>query len=384
MGSWEINRRRSALDAFGIEHWRDPLGLASRQSIFPGSIEAALPTDQPTLSGGSAPGLFGRNRTAGYADPAARHGISLALAGPHRTDRLGDIRPAAAPANIGQGSITSRTGIAERLGGMVGGLAEPLLGNKIGRVPDPTPWGAVDALRELNEAIVKRYYAGPSKPEATPRPALQRPQSKPEPAAVPAPRITIRELSELSEIYESSNRGVATISTGENDPGGISYGRHQLSSKEGMMAAFLKSKHGKPFAKFFTGTRPATGEFDARYLKVAASHAEAFDEAQGQFLKENNYDHLEKYARSKGIDTSNITIMKVLWSQSLQHGLAGNKKIIDKAVKKADLRSPESTIRALYDERGKYAIQWVPPRASTKRYEKELPTALEILKRNSQ
>jgi hypothetical protein len=366
--------------------------------MFPGPIEAALTTVPLIPSRTPAPGLFGRNRTAAYGDPAAPsfngasgHGVVQALAGTRRTFRPGDARPAAGPARIGEGSITARyPGQSERLGDLAGDLAEPLLGrrggvrfgNKIERLLDFTPVGTIDALGKLGQAGLKRREADPPQPEVAARPAPQELQPKPQPKAESAPRITIRELGELSEIYESSNQGVATISSGKGDRGGVSYGRYQLSTSERMMAAFLKSQHGKPFAKSFAGTSPGTGEFNARYRKVAASHAEAFDEAQGLFLKEENYDPTEKYARSKGIDTSNLTIKKVLWSQSMQHGPKGNQEIINEAVKKADLRSPESTIRALYDARNDYARNKASPSASTERYEKELPTALKILKRD--
>jgi hypothetical protein len=67
------------------------------------------------------------------------------------------------------------------------------------------------------------------------------------PAPTPVPRSD--QLGAVSAKYESGGRGVETVSSGKGDPGGVSYGSHQLASKTGTMRAFLKSSEGQPFSK---------------------------------------------------------------------------------------------------------------------------------------
>ena len=50
------------------------------------------------------------------------------------------------------------------------------------------------------------------------------------------------QLGALSERYESGGRGCGTVSGGQGDPGGVSYWLHQLASKTGTVAAFLKAE----------------------------------------------------------------------------------------------------------------------------------------------
>ena len=52
-------------------------------------------------------------------------------------------------------------------------------------------------------------------------------------------------LGDLSAKYESGRRGPGIISKGENDPGGKSYGTHQLSLNAGTLARYLKESDFK-------------------------------------------------------------------------------------------------------------------------------------------
>jgi len=53
-------------------------------------------------------------------------------------------------------------------------------------------------------------------------------------------------LGALSAEFESGGRGPGTVSSGKGDPGGVSYGIYQLSSKAGTVAGFL-SGEGAPW-----------------------------------------------------------------------------------------------------------------------------------------
>src|SRR5437868_13354131 len=72
-------------------------------------------------------------------------------------------------------------------------------------------------------------------------------------------------LGSLSEKYESGNRGPGTVSTGKGDPGGVSYGTYQLSSRVGRADAFVK----KYYPEEFKGLKAGTPDFTARWQKLA-------------------------------------------------------------------------------------------------------------------
>src|SRR5947207_15260265 len=74
-------------------------------------------------------------------------------------------------------------------------------------------------------------------------------------------------LGKLSEKYESGARGPATVSTGVGDPGGVSYGTYQLSSKVGRADAFVK----KYYPTEFEGLKAGTDDFTKKWKSLAAS-----------------------------------------------------------------------------------------------------------------
>jgi hypothetical protein len=165
-------------------------------------------------------------------------------------------------------------------------------------------------------------------------------------------------LGAISGKYESGKTGVATISggMGGKDPGGVSYGKYQLSSKNGgTMALFLKSPEGKPFAQFFQGMEPGTKEFSAAYKKVVEQQGQAFEKAQHDFIERTHYKPVEGMASKLGFDTSNRGVQEALFSQSVQHGQKGNKQILENAAKIAGPNATaEQQVQAIYKARGDY------------------------------
>lgn len=67
-------------------------------------------------------------------------------------------------------------------------------------------------------------------------------------------------LGALSERFESGGRGPGTISGGESDPGGVSYGTYQLASRTGTAARFLANE-GARWAQDFAGYVPGSENF---------------------------------------------------------------------------------------------------------------------------
>lgn len=185
-------------------------------------------------------------------------------------------------------------------------------------------------------------------------------------------------LGAVSAKYESGGRGVGFISSGKNDPGGQSYGVHQLSGAYSM-GAFLRSPEGKPYADAFAGSRPMTPQFNATYKAIAARDPEGFAAAQKAFYTRTHYEPARAHAEKAGFDTTNRGVQEALFSIGVQHG--GAKTIISRAAGAAG-GSPEQQIRALYAARSRY-VQGVALPADTKasvlnRYVREEQDALRL------
>lgn len=180
------------------------------------------------------------------------------------------------------------------------------------------------------------------------------------------------DFGRVAEKYESGGRGVSTVSTGHNDPGGVSYGKHQLASNTGTMQAFLNSSEGEAYREEFAGMRAGSDEFSAKYREVASRDAEGFAEAQQSFIARTHYDPVANYAATQGMNTESEAIQEALYSQSVQHSGEGNRKIIDDAMSRVGPDASESeVIDALYDARGDYASQFVSSSAARDRYARE-------------
>lgn len=155
----------------------------------------------------------------------------------------------------------------------------------------------------------------------------------PAPVPVPVPEVKPEEIEMpntpavvtgwVSELYESGGRGVGTISTGKGDNGGVSYGKHQLSSKSGSMAAFLKSAYGKPFPEF-NGKTPGTDAFNTVYKSVCAKRGDEFSTAQAQYIRESHYDPQAAKLDAAGyrLDKRHQAVREMVYSTAVQYGKA--------------------------------------------------------------
>lgn len=203
------------------------------------------------------------------------------------------------------------------------------------------------------------------------------------------------QLGTLSEKYESGGRGPATVSTGEGDPGGVSYGTYQLASKVGRADEFVK----KHYPEEFKGLKGGTDEFTKKWKELAAKDADGLRKNEHQFIKETHYDpQVAKLRKDVNLDVAkrSAAFRDVVWSTAVQHG--PNTDVIVVAVrglisegKKWDDVGDESLIKAVYAERGRktndgklarfkgVSEKWIP--ALTKRFESEQNDALEMLKK---
>ena len=161
-------------------------------------------------------------------------------------------------------------------------------------------------------------------------------------------------VGSVSAKYESGRQGVYTVSSGRGDPGGVSYGTYQLASKTGTMQSFLNSSDGKKYREMFSGTTPGSAAFNNIYAQIANKDPVGFNAAQHNFIKRTHYDPVASIASGMGVKVSDRAVQEALWSQSVQHGRPGNKKIIQGALDMADPNDVPAFLRALYNSRSNY------------------------------
>lgn len=190
-------------------------------------------------------------------------------------------------------------------------------------------------------------------------------------------------LGDLSAGYESGGKGIKTVSSGKGDPGGVSYGTHQLSTNAGTMQAFLESPEGSPFAKNFEGLEPGTKKFNAAYDKVSKDQGKTFDKAQFNYLYRTHYQPALKHAENLGFDTQDRGVQEAIFSGSIQH--KGIKKVLSKAAKREDFKNQNSSqqINSFYKARVDYVKGLKKMGTKTKeslitRYGREVKDALMI------
>jgi hypothetical protein len=165
-----------------------------------------------------------------------------------------------------------------------------------------------------------------------------------------------RNLGALSERYESGGRGAGTVSGGQGDPGGVSYGTYQLASRTGTAAKFVATE-GKPWARELRDA-PGSSGFSAAWREIAAREPEAFGEAQHAFIKRTHYDPVVKAVRAKtGVDLDGFphALRDVVWSLAVQHG--GAARIIQSAIAKAGAGDARALIEAIYAKRSAYVLR---------------------------
>lgn len=269
-------------------------------------------------------------------------------------------------------------------GGLLGG--GPTTTNENAAVPE---WVLLDETLQVRfnapppptkpiSAEVQRA-TGVNMPVNTPPRDFQGEMDVPQGGYPTASNLDPSRLGTVSARYESGGRGVGFISSGKDDPGGQSYGVHQLSSKDSM-PAFLRSPEGKPFAARFAGQSVGTKAFNDTYRSLAKEQANDFEAAQHAYYSRTHYKPLEGVAAAAGFDIKNRGVQEALFSMAIQHGRAAQ---IVKAAKIAGASSPEQQIRALYAARTEYVrgLTSLPPNTKAsvlKRYEREIEDALSL------
>ena len=209
-------------------------------------------------------------------------------------------------------------------------------------------------------------------------------------------------LGKLSEKFEVGNRGAGAVSGGEGDPGGVSYGCYQMTSRRngGTVGRFVRDP-SFPFAYRFAGLTPGTAEFSDAWRALAQSEPEAFRAAQHEFIRRTHFDPMIANLRqSASIDAlaRSAALQDCLWSTAVQHGPQSKIPLTvcegllaDGSPKPEEGKAfDEQFIRRIYAERGRRTADGELAHFSSsspnvqagvaKRFERELQDALEMLR----
>lgn len=171
-------------------------------------------------------------------------------------------------------------------------------------------------------------------------------------------------LGALSERFESGGRGPGAVSGGAGDPGGVSYGIWQLSSRAGTAAAFLAAE-GAPWRADFGNAKPGSAAFTAAWQAVAGRDPEAFAEAQHAFIERTHYRPVVTVVRGRtglDLDARHPAVRDVAWSVAVQHGgaagiLASGVGRADGLRARADAAYDRALVEAVYAERSAYVLR---------------------------
>lgn len=156
-------------------------------------------------------------------------------------------------------------------------------------------------------------------------------------------------LGDTVKKYESGKSGVETVSGGQGDPGGVSYGTYQLASKTGTADAFVKQSI---FKSRFEGLKAGTDKFTVQWKYLAKTQSEALHMEEWKFIKKTHFDNARLYANNLKIP-STPAIDEAIWSMSIQHGNVN--KIILMAYRRLGSEVTEKQIvHTLYDARAEY------------------------------
>ncbi|WP_298197072.1 hypothetical protein [Novosphingobium sp.] len=171
-------------------------------------------------------------------------------------------------------------------------------------------------------------------------------------------------LGRLSECYESGGRGPGTVSSGQADPGGVSYGLYQFASRTGTVAAFLDAE-GAPWRAAFGAETPGRPGFGVVWQAIAARDPDGFAAAQHAFIERTHYRPVIAAVLARtGLDLARCpaALRDVAWSCAVQHAaaariIAGAVAATDATLARGDPAYPAALVRAVYAARSAYLGQ---------------------------
>jgi hypothetical protein len=213
--------------------------------------------------------------------------------------------------------------------------------------------GAITSMiTKAPEGTIPTTGGGGAAPGPAPAaPAPPPPFPSPGPTVPTGPITKFEGLGSISQKYESGRKGVHTVSSGRDDPGGVSYGAHQLASRTGSMARYLASAEARQYASQFAGLQPGTEPFNQKYRQIASSDPQGFAASQKAFITRTHFDPVSKHAANLGWSVADPRIQEALYSMGVQHG--GARKIVSRAGSPTG-KTIEQQVAMLYAARKAY------------------------------
>lgn len=179
-------------------------------------------------------------------------------------------------------------------------------------------------------------------------------------------------LGSLSSRYETGGRGSLTVSGGQGDAGGVSYGSYQMTSQVKItVRGTERIIIGGTVKKFvnddsfiwrneFSDFTPGSTDFTSKWRAVVTREGEAFKTIEHEFIRKTHFDKLVNHTLEEvevDVRYHSHTLNDVVWSTSVQHGPENN--VIINAINSLGGAASETReydrdlIIAIYDERGK-------------------------------
>jgi hypothetical protein len=161
-----------------------------------------------------------------------------------------------------------------------------------------------------------------------------------------------------------SGNDPGTISTGDGDEGGKSYGAFQFASKKGVPGEFmtwLTTNNPDTYVKLQAARETDGGDygpnFDATWRQFAKDNPDGFLKLQYDFTKQKYYDAAAAAIKEQtGFDFNDksYALKNTLWSRAVHHGPKGAANIVKNALKYVDLNNEneEEIIKSIYKESG--------------------------------
>ncbi len=178
-------------------------------------------------------------------------------------------------------------------------------------------------------------------------------------------------LGSLSEKYESSG-DPGSVSTGEGDMGGASYGAWQLASNLGKPEHFVEwlGKHNRQYSNTLKNAGMVNSDgFIQAWKDLARTDPKGFKAYQAAYIKEIHFDPAARELKNQGFDLAkrSSVLSDVLWSITVQHGSGNGAVAFNQAAERAgkDLNSMSDAeiITQVYEMRypdanGNYDGSW--------------------------
>ncbi|WP_029137169.1 VgrG-related protein [Nakamurella lactea] len=233
-----------------------------------------------------------------------------------------------------------------------------------------------------------------SAPSAQPAPPA--PPAPPESSAQPAPMSAAVEdryghPSGALSAAEESNGRLDTVSTGIDDPGGVSYGTFQISTPT--MPEYVKwaAAHDPAIAAELKGLTPGSAAFKTEWQALAQADPEGFGKSQYDFIAQTHYQPVVRSVEAAvpgfSLQGRSPVVAEAMWSMAVQHrGFSVGVMTHALAGKDVAAMSDADLVTAMYDERGRddgrAHFPSSPPNIQhnvVARFEREKQAALDLL-----